>query len=83
LCLEFDLMFNVVTSIEFWVSLALNKIIVKLSKSKLMNNLKSIMIGVGAVVWDHNIMTCNALLKNENDQDVSDGGSIPPSHPFA
>jgi len=80
LCTKVELMYDIVTSIEFWMSLIIKQLIVKLLKFKPMNILKNIIIGVGAVVWDHNIMTCRILFGETAYQDGSDGGSIPPSH---
>ena len=69
-----------VTSIEFWMSLMIKQLITELLNFKPMNILKNIIIGVEAVVWDHNIMTCSVLIGETAYQDGSDGGSIPPSH---
>jgi hypothetical protein len=80
LCSEVELMFNIVTSIEFWMSLIIKQLIVELVKFKPMNILKNVIVGVGAVVWDHNIMTCRVLFGETAYQDGSNGGSIPPSH---
>jgi len=73
-------MHNMVTSIEFWMSLMIKQLITELLKFKPMNILKNIIVGVGAVVWDHNIMTCRILFGETAYQDGSDGGSTPPSH---
>lgn len=73
-------MYNMVTSIEFWMSLMIKQLIVELLKFKPMNILKNVIVGVVAVVWDHNIMTCRILCGQTTYQDGSDGGSIPPSH---
>lgn len=73
-------MYNVVASIEFWMSLIIKQLIVELLKFKPMNILKNVIVGVGAVVWDHNIMTCRVLFRETAYQDGSDGGSNPPSH---
>jgi len=73
-------MYSIVTSIEFWISLTVNYLIVELLKFKPMNILKSILIGVGAMVWGHNIMTCRILYGETAYQDDSEGGSIPPPH---
>jgi hypothetical protein len=45
-----------------------------------MNIFKAIIVGVGALVWDHNIMNCKILFGKTTYQDYSDGGSSPPSH---
>ncbi len=71
-------MYNLVTSIEFWVSLTVNYLIVELLKFKPMNMFKSILVGVGAMVWGHNNMTCKILFGETTYQDYSEEGSIPP-----
>lgn len=73
-------MFNMVSRIEFWMSLIIKQLIVELLKFKPMNILKNVIVGVVAEVWDHNIMTCSVLFGETAYQDGSDGGSIPPSH---
>lgn len=80
MCSEVELMYNIVTGIEFWISLTVNFLIVELLKFKPMNIIKSIFVGVGAMVWGHNIMTCKILCGETAYQDDSDGGSIPPPH---
>jgi hypothetical protein len=80
LCSEVEWMYNMITSIEFWMSLVIKQLIIELLKFKPMNILKNIIVGVGAVVWDHNIMTCRILCGETAYQDGSDGGSILPSH---
>lgn len=62
------------------MSLMIKQLIVELLKFKPMNILKNVIVGVVAVVWDHNIMTCRILCGQTTYQDGSDGGSIPPSH---
>ena len=61
MCLEVDLIYDVVTSIEFWMSHMINRLINEIVNFKPMNIYKNIIVGVGAVVWDHRIMTCRAL----------------------
>jgi hypothetical protein len=73
-------MYNIVTSIEFWMSLTISNIIVELKNLKPMNIFKTIIVGVGAIVWGHSIMACRILCKETAYQDRSDGGSIPPPH---
>lgn len=73
-------MYNIVTGIEFWINLIVNFLIVELLKFKPMNIIKSIFVGVEAMVWGHNIVTCEILCKETTYQDDSDGGSIPPPH---
>jgi hypothetical protein len=77
---EVELMFSIVTNIEFWMSLIIMQLVVELVNFKPMNIFKNVIIGVGAVVWDHNIMTCRVLFGETAYQDGSDGGSIPPPH---
>ena len=80
MCSEVELMFNIVTSIEFWMSLTIKQLFVELVKFKPMNIFKNVIIGVVAEVWDHNIMTCRVLFGKTAYQEGSYGGSIPPSH---
>ena len=80
MCSEVELMYNIVTSIEFWMSLTIKKLIEKMIKFEPMNIFKNIIVGVVAVVWGHNIMTCKILFGETTYQDSSNGGSIPPSH---
>lgn len=60
----------------------IKQLITELLKFKPMNILKNMIVGVGAVVWDHINMTCRILCGETAYQDGSDGGSIPPSHSF-
>jgi hypothetical protein len=59
-------MYNIVTSIEFWMSLIISNIIVELNKFEPMNILKTIFVGVGTIVWGHSIMTCKVLFRRDN-----------------
>gem|GEM_PF-2700944 len=58
---QVDLIYNMVTSIEFWMNLMIKQLITELLKFRPMNIFKNIIVGVGAVVWDHNIMTRGIL----------------------
>ena len=80
MCTNVELMYSIVTSIEFWMSLIISNIIVELKNLKPMNIFKAIIVGVGAIVWGHSIMTCRILYKETANQDNGDGGSIPPPH---
>ncbi len=80
MCTNVELMYSIVTSIEFWMSLIISNLIVELKNLKPMNVLKTIIVGVGAIVWGHSNMTCRILCKETAHQDNSDGGSIPPPH---
>jgi len=42
-----------------------------------MNILKTIIVGVGDVVWGHNIMTCSVLFGETAYQDGSNGRRFP------
>ncbi|XOV68279.1 MAG: hypothetical protein ACFHU9_03695 [Fluviicola sp.] len=42
-----------------------------------MNILKNVIVGVVAVVWNPNIMTCRILYRQTTYQDSSDVGSVP------
>ncbi len=73
-------MYSIVTSIEFWMSFMINLLIVELLKFKPMDIFKSILVGVGAMVWGPNNMTCKILCGETTYQDDSIGGSSPPPH---
>ena len=73
-------MYDMVTSIEFWISFTINYFIVELLKFKPMDIKKSIIVGVGAIVWGPNNVTCRILYKKLTHQDDSIGGSSPPPH---
>jgi uncharacterized protein (DUF983 family) len=45
------MIYEVVMSIEFWASFILKQFINEFLKLKTMNILKSVIVGVGAIVW--------------------------------
>jgi len=53
LCQQVDLVYNVITSIEFWISFIVKQFINEFLKHKTMNIFKSVIVGVGAIVWSH------------------------------
>jgi len=50
LCTEIDLMYTMITSIEFWVGFMIKFLITELINLKPMNSLKIVVAGVGAII---------------------------------
>jgi len=83
LCLRVDMLFEVVMSIEFWISFIISNLINELKKQKAMNILKTIIVGVGAVMWSlKTTMTHKIDNKVLAYQDNSKGVRIPLSTLF-
>lgn len=53
MCQRVDLVFDVITSVEFWISFIVKQFINEFLKLKTMNIFKSVIVGVGAIVWSH------------------------------
>jgi hypothetical protein len=53
LCQQVDLVYDVITGVEFWISFILKQFINEILKLKTMNIFKSVIVGVGAIVWSH------------------------------
>ncbi len=53
MCQQVDLVYDVITSVEFWISFILKQFINEFLKLKTMNIFKSVIVGVGAIVWSH------------------------------
>lgn len=53
MCQQFDLVYHVITSIEFWISFIVKQFIFESLKLRSMNIFKSVIVGVGAIVWSH------------------------------
>jgi len=51
LCTRVDLLYEIVMSIEFWSSFKIANLIHKLKNQKTINIFKSVIVGVGAVMW--------------------------------
>jgi hypothetical protein len=51
LCEQVDLVYDVITSLEFWISFIVKQFINENLKLKTMNILKSVIVGVGAIMW--------------------------------
>ena len=53
MCEQVDLVYDIITSVEFWMSFFLKQFINECLKLKTMNIFKSVIVGVGAIVWSH------------------------------
>jgi len=51
LCIRIDVVFQLIVSMEFWVSFLIKFLISEIIKLKPMNNFKIIIAGVGAIMW--------------------------------
>lgn len=80
--MKVELLYEIVTGIEFWLSFMIGNLINELKKQKTMNILKSIIVGVGAVMWS---LKTNMTREFDNNslayQDNSKGVRIPLSTP--
>jgi len=63
LCEKVDLVYDVITSLEFWISFILKQFINEILKLKTMNILKSVIVGVGAIVWSQTQIRLVGLIK--------------------
>jgi len=63
LCQQVDLVYDVITSLEFWISFIVKQFINEILKLKTMNILKSVIVGVGAIVWSHTQIRLVGLIK--------------------
>ena len=73
-----DLVYDVITNIEFWMSFILKQFINEITKDKSMNTLKSVIIGVGAIMWSHTqIRFVEQINSTSTRQDNSKGVRLP------
>jgi len=83
LCIKADLLFEIVTSIEFWFSFMIGNLINEFKKQKTMNILKSVIVGVGTIMWS---LKTNMIRKFDNNSSALQGDSkgvrIPLSTPI-
>ena len=63
MCQQVDLVYDVITSLEFWISFIVKQFINETLKLKTMNIFKSVIIGVGAIVWSHTQIRLVGLIK--------------------
>ena len=63
MCQQVDLVYNVITSVEFWISFILKQFINEILKLKTMNIIKSVIVGVGAIMWSHTQIRLVELIK--------------------
>jgi hypothetical protein len=63
LCQQVDLVYDVITSLEFWISFIVKQFINETLKLKTMNILKSVIVGVGAIVWSQTQIRLVGLIK--------------------
>ncbi len=76
--MKVELFYEIVTSVEFWLSFIIGNLINELKKQKTMNILKSVIVGVGAVMWSLKTnMTREFCKYNFAYQDNSKGVRIP------
>lgn len=81
--MKVDLLFEIVTSIEFWLSFMISNLINELKKQKAMNIIKNIIVGVGAVMWSLKTNMTREIDYNISAyQDNSKGVRIPLSTPL-
>jgi len=67
LCSRIDLVFELIVSMEFWVSFVIKFLISEIIKLKSMNNLKIILAGVGAFMWGPK---CNVTYGNSSSKSI-------------
>jgi hypothetical protein len=73
-----ELIYEIVTSVEFWLSFINGNLINDLKKQKTMNILKSVIVGVGAIMWRLKTNMTREFCKNNFAfQDDSKGFRIP------
>lgn len=78
MCIRVELFYEIVTSVEFWLSFMISNLINELIKQKTMNILKSVIVGVGAVMWGLKTNMTREFYKNNfSYQDNSKGVRIP------
>lgn len=63
MCQQVDLVYDVITGVEFWISFILKQFINEILKLKTMNIFKSVIVGVGAIVWSHTQIRLVRLIK--------------------
>ena len=63
MCEQVDLVYDIITSVEFWMSFFLKQFINECLKLKTMNIFKSVIVGVGAIVWSHTQIRLVGLIK--------------------
>lgn len=63
MCEQVDLVYDIITSVEFWMSFFIKQFINECVKLKTMNKFKSVIVGVGAIVWSHTQIRLVGLIK--------------------
>ena len=65
MCYQIDVVYKMITSIEFWVGFIIRLIIIESIKLRPMNNIKIIIAGVGAMMWGPKaFVTCEVSIMN-------------------
>ncbi len=65
MCTQIDIVYDITTSIEFWVSFIVERFINECIKLKTMNIFKSVIVGVGAIVWRHTQIQLVGLIRRK------------------
>ena len=63
MCTQVDVVYDIITGVEFWVSFFLKQFINECLKLKTMNIFKSVIVGVGAIMWSHTQIRLVVLIK--------------------
>lgn len=63
MCQQVDLVYDLITSLEFWISFIVKQFINEILKLKTMNILKSVIVGVGTIVWNQTQIRLVGLIK--------------------
>ena len=63
MCQQVDLIYEVITSLEFWISFIVKQFMNEILKPKSMNIFKSVIVGVGTIVWSHTQIRLVGLIK--------------------
>lgn len=53
MCTQIEVVYDIITSIEFWVSFIVERFINECLKLRTVNIIKTVIVGVGAIVWSH------------------------------
>ena len=65
MCTQIDIVYDITTSIEFWVSFIVERFINECLKLKTMNIVKSVLVGVGAIMWSHTQIRLVGLIRRK------------------
>ncbi len=63
MCTQIDIVYDITTSIELWVSFIVERFINECLKLKTVNIIKSVIVGVGAIVWSHTQIRLVGLIR--------------------